>query len=1145
MGQNRGSSKSASVQYILDTCSMELSRATIVPSTLTIFADTVQIRDYKLNNRTVHFTQNVCQKYKGRRLTFKFRTFGFDMEAPFFTIDSSQLTHQELMSGITYDYNPFASQSPVIQSQGLDYRGSFARGLSIGNNQSLVPNSNFDMQLMGDLGNGLQVVAAISDNNLPIQAQGNTQQLQEFDKVFIQVKKDRHGVVAGDYELRRPDSYFMNYFKKLKGVSVSTQLDVSPGTELYTKGSFAISRGKFARQTLPIREGNQGPYRLTGNNNERFIIILAGTEKVFFNGILLTRGFDYDYVIDYNRAEIIFSPQRVIARDSRVIIEFEYTDIRYLRSLYATESVMTGKKWKAGFHFYSEQDSKTTTSDVPLDSMDISIMALSGDNLNKSVRSGIRPLDPASAQEQNRILYAGEPDPLDPANIILKFTTNLDSARYSAVFSEVGQGRGDYNIDPEAIANSRVYVYAGKNQGSYMPVIRLIPPEQRQMLTANARYDFNKNTHIFAEMALSYLDYNRLSSIDNGDNAGLATHMDLGHSIQIDSAGQWELSNHIRYEFVQEHFSALNPFRPPEFTRDWNIELLSQKGHEHLLLSSFQLAQKNGWKFKYGYKRFDKNRLYLGGKHEGIVEYQSQRWNIRSFTNILQSESGFLDEKTTFIRPNGHIYYSMGKNKNWTVGYIWDTERNVVKGLQLDTLNQRSYEYVHHKWFLGTDENKEFSSKVTFSVRDDYFSKLQQLSLASRAYELEVSGKWTTSANSHLEWSMIGRELKIWKKELLPNDRNQRTLLGRLDYNVSAFNKGIRSTTSYNTYAGQEPRVEYVFHRVERGQGDYIYIGNAENPNLTIVQDFRYDPSNPLSEYIRLTLINNEFIRTNNIELNQNITLEPGKIFSGNNNPKSRGQKFLSKLSTLSTMRLTKKQLDNIAVPLSSFIDFTLKDTSLVAFTSLNNHTLFFNRGHVRYDMQMGRRSQKNRVVQISGREDRGLDEWFLKSRWNVFRRVDVFMNVENNIKFYGSEILPDRNLEIESWIIRPEMSIRPTQNSRIVIKYTREKRQQRLLLKETASISDFSVETSVRKTNTYSLDARMSFVSIAFTGAPNSPMEFDMLNGLKNGQNFLWNMVYTKRISKNIDLTVNYEGRKTGLLNTIHVGRAQIKATF
>lgn len=1146
MGQTHSPYKVNNKTVRLDTCHLILSPHTIVPNSLSVFVDSVKVEGYSLENRSLVFSPAQCEEYRGQVLKLTFRTFGFDFEKPVFTIDSSLLTFKELMVGASYDYNPFENSRPIIQSQGLDYRGSFSRGLSIGNNQSLVPNSNFDMQLIGDLGNGLKVVAAISDDNLPIQAQGNTQQLQEFDKVFIQVSKDRHSVTAGDYELRRPDSYFMNYFKKLKGVSLATSFDLNKETEVYSKGSFAISRGKFARQTVPTREGNQGPYRLVGNNNERFIIVLAGTEKVFFNGILMTRGFDYDYIIDYNRAEITFSPTRVVARDSRVIIEFEYTDVSYLRSLYATETQISGKKWKAGFNFYSEQDSKTTTTDVPLDSTDILIMALSGDDFNKSSRSGIRVLDAETAQEQNRILYAGDPDPFDPSQIILRFTANLDSARYTAVFSEVGQGRGDYVIDNTATANSRVYRYIGKNQGSYMPVIRLIPPEKRQMITANTRYEFNKNTYIATEAALSYLDFNRLSTIDNGDNFGIASHLDFGHKIQLDTAGKWRLLSSVKYEYIHENFSPLNPFRPPEFTRDWNIELLSEKGNEHLLLSQFQLHQKNGWKINYGYKRYDKAQLYNGGKHEGVIEYKEGRWNLRAFTNVLKSESQFLDEKTVFIRPNGNIDYALGKNKIWSIGYIWDAERNIIRGFQLDSLKRRSFEYYHHKWFVGSDFERDFATRLAYSVRDDYFTNDQKLALSSKAYEVEFSGKWASSPKSNLEWSMIGRELQVIEPNLLPNDRNQRTLLGRLDYLLTAFNQGIKSTTSYNTNSGQEPKVEYIFQRVERGQGDFIYIGNSESPNLTIIQDFRYDPANPLSNYIRLTLINNEFIRTNNIELNQNLTIEPAKFRKPQEGKQaSKAYNFFSKFSTLSTIRVTKKQMDNATSPIASFIDFSLNDTSLVAYTALNNHTLFYNRGSVKFDIQLGRRDQKNRLVQVSGREDRGNEEAFFRSRWNLFDRMDAFVILERGVKTYGSEALPDRNLDIVTLRFKPELSIRPSQNSRIVLKYSYQDKKQRLLLEEKAKLRELSVETSVRKVNKYSIDANMSYVNIDFSGLINSPIEYDMLDGLKDGQNFLWNIIYTKRISNNLDLSINYEGRKTGLIPTIHVGRAQVKATF
>jgi len=66
----------------------------------------------------------------------------------------------------------------------------------------------------------------------------------------------------------------------------------------------------------------QGPYRLNGINNERAIRIIAGSEKIYLDGVQLKRGENNDYIIDYSNAEITFTPRRIITSVSRISVDF-------------------------------------------------------------------------------------------------------------------------------------------------------------------------------------------------------------------------------------------------------------------------------------------------------------------------------------------------------------------------------------------------------------------------------------------------------------------------------------------------------------------------------------------------------------------------------------------------------------------------------------------------------------------------------------------------------------------------------------------------------------------------------------------------------------------------------------------------------
>ncbi|MBL0340200.1 MAG: hypothetical protein IPP71_04330 [Bacteroidetes bacterium] len=493
-------------------------------------------------------------------------------------------------------YNPFSygdqgGDNNIFKMEGLQRNGNISRGVSFGNNQDVVVNSSFNLQLSGKLNDDVEILAAITDNNIPVQPEGNTQQIQDFDKVYIQLSKNKNKLLVGDFELRRPESYFMNFFKKGQGGVFSSEYlpGIRKDQVMRTTFSGAISKGKFARNVFNGLEANQGPYKLVGSENESFIIVLSGTEKVFMDGEQLSRGEQFDYIIDYNTAEIKFTTRRPITKDKRIVVEFQYSDKNYSRTFIYVNQEYEDSRLKLKANIFSEQDAKNQPLLQDLDDEQKIKLASVGD----SIQDAIFPNIDSVAFNSTEVLY----QKIDSLGYeVYLYSTDSTVAYYRLGFSFVGANKGNY-IPVAASANGRVFKWLlplnNIPQGSYEPVLLLISPKKQQLFTLGADYKLSSSSKVFFEAAYSNYDVNLFSNSDKANDGGyaFAGGIEKISRLSVDTLKGWKLTSSLRLEHVNTQFKPLETFRTTEFNRDWNLSNNSLEGNENAVGAALTLAK--------------------------------------------------------------------------------------------------------------------------------------------------------------------------------------------------------------------------------------------------------------------------------------------------------------------------------------------------------------------------------------------------------------------------------------------------------------------------------------------------------------------------------------------------------------------------
>ncbi|MFI5251010.1 MAG: hypothetical protein ACHQQQ_01145 [Bacteroidota bacterium] len=1124
---------------------IRLGHQFIIEGSDSVWLDSIVIRrgfDYLIDLRygTIQFRKDTLQarftKHGSKHtveILYRFFPFTFQDEYKRHEV----VIHKDTVTGkvekIAKPFAPFTIND--IFGSNIQKSGSIVRGFSMGTNRDLTLSSGFHMQMSGKISNNIDIVAALTDENIPIQPEGTTQNLNEVDKVFVQIRSANLGATLGDFNLGLTGNEFGTFNRKLQGAEGTAHYstDLTDGNVLL---SAATSRGKYTTNDIPGLDAVQGPYTLLGKNNQRNIIVIAGTEKVYVDGELMVRGEINDYTIDYSNAQITFTSKRMINRASRITVDFQYTDQQYTRNLFAAKTENSFFNNRVNFHatYITESDDQNSPINVTLSDTDKAVLTAAGNNQALASRSGVDSLGAGLGQYIKVDTTIIIPDSTAPRHLSIYRYEPEDTlhAIYSVTFSFLGAGAGDYiRITPGQ------FQFVGIRAGSYAP-IRLLPlPESHSITDFDGSAQITDALKVNGEVAVSNYNQNKFSSIDEANNSGSAVNVGIQYApekIRFGTTDLGSLKLDIKNRYLAKNFNPIDRIDPIEFNRLWNIqdntpadENLFQANLSYQPVTFVNLTGSGGQVKKGDYST--SNRYIFGAK---LIkdEIPSADYTV----DFLNSRNDLIQATTQWIRDGGSVEY---KNKTIIPGLGYSHEYRSESAAGLDTTYGGSFRFreitprLTLQNISGMTLKTDFGYRVDDSLFNNTLTRASQIITQHYELQLPSSESFTSSLN------VTVRDRKFTNDFITRNNVDSKTTLLRSQTRFNPFSRGIESEWFYEASAERSAKNIRIFQQVPKGTGNYIYAGDLNHNHIVDEPDFQqslYD-----GDYIAVIVPSDQYIPVTDLKVSSRIRLNGSKFFS-----KDRWYTTaFSSLSSESYLRVSEKSSnpttrDVYFLHLGTFLNdqTTLDGSNLITedLYVLENNSAFSMRLH--YD-------QTNGFTQYSLQNERVYNhEQSIRLRWHLVEEISNQIDVIQKIDNLSSTQLSNRVRGIASSSLSSDWSYRPVQKVELGFKFGVGRAIN--FDTTTANLNDQSVRLN------YSIEtkgqARVEFSreEVLMTN-PGLLFPYELTGGKVVGKTWLWRFGFDYRITDFLQSSVNYEGRSENNSVPIHTGRAEVRAFF
>lgn len=1060
----------------------------------------------------------------------------------------------------------------IFSGTNLRKSGTIMRGVSIGSNQDLTVTSGLRLQLEGSLAPGIEVTAALTDENTPIQPEGNTQTLKEFDKVFVEVRSPYAKATIGDFNLSYTKSEFASLQRKLQGGQVETYLQLGD-TKLQASVSAAFSKGKFNVNQFNGQDGVQGPYRLTNTEGRSIIVVLAGTERVYVDGMAQVRGQTNDYIIDYSTGEITFMARRLITQQSRIVVDFEYTERLYPRNFFSTkfQGSFFGDKVTFQGTYLNESDDKDSPIDLTLSDENINILKQAGSDRFKAIDTSAFVGKDANGNPRGSYVKV-DTTISGVATSFFRYEPLSSNAFWAPNFSYTGSGKGSYNRQ-----SIGVYEFVGKGLGTY-DAFRFLPlPQSQSVFDFGVAVRPNEAISVSVEGALSKTDPNTFSTLDDSLKDGSAYKIAIAltpKKIHLFGVNIGDIDVQASQRLTTKNFTFFDRTRPVEFERNYNLinyngqELLTESTSERIRNASLGYRPIRQLELGYSIGRLERDSLFSSTRHEFIAAVRADSALSSEYNAALvESKNTVQGETANWFRQTGKIDFrfrpvSRGFFSFWIVPFTsFELSRKRTNDIEVDTLRSDSHNIIEIVPGFRLPDFFGQTIMASYSYRaDDLFVsdslRSARLAPASIARTLSLNWQLLPTRDFYAQFNLTHRLRRFTEVFRMLGNTDNESIVFRLQSRYTPYRGAIETEWLYDVATEKTSKTDRLYFAVQQGKGSYIW----QDANKNGFKEFsEYIPityssqvGDDSTQYILRTFPSDELVPTINLNTSLRLRLRPFRIIT---RPETFMARVAAALSSETVFRVEErsKEKDLKQIYLLNFSRFQ-NDSSTLAGNMTIQQDLYLFENEIT-NVRLRFQQQRSMTQYTLGAERRLFTERGVRFITRLGYELGFELNLNssyNRSRISGTSVSSTgREFEIFGAGVSPNISYRPFQDLELGLKLSYEQRTDDFLSKSQGGKSAVAQLSGIQIRSGYSfrgrgrLNAQVERIETTLKNIAAADAIFELTGGNNAGQTYIWGISFDYRLNRFITTSVSYDGRSLPIGQVIHTGRAEVRAVF